>query len=416
MESIIYAADVPVIAEPDVAVVGGGIAGFCAAIAARRQGADVLLMERFNCLGGNATAGGVGAFCGETSGQGEVFDGIVERLAHLSAIADYRPYSEREARPFDHEWLKFVLQDMAEAEGVRVLLHATLVAATRSGGEVEGLLVGTKGRLGAVKPKVAIDCSGDGDLVAAAGFSWEKGRESDGLQLPMSYMAFVRDVGENVERPLPESCQPIRSEDDLPMVSIWPEPRGKAGVKIKIPGHDSTDPWGLTAAEQAGRRRTVEVLDWEKRHRLRNYVLDHTPQIIGIREGRRAVGEYVLTEEDVRAGRRFEDGVARGVFYIDFHDPTNDKRTYAMPTTRVPPYDIPYRSLIPQGAVNLLVAGRCFSCEQVALASARVMTTCAMMGQAAGIAAAWAARDGARVGDILADRLRAELISRGAEL
>ena len=106
------------------------------------------------------------------------------------------------------------------------------------------------------------------------------------------------------------------------------------------------------------------------------------------------MGEYVLTVEDLRAGRAFDDGIARGVFYLDGHKPDDEKRTYILPADqlKVPPYQIPLRSLIVRDGVNLLAAGRCFSADQLALSSARVSTTCSMMGQAAGITAALASR------------------------
>jgi ribulose 1,5-bisphosphate synthetase/thiazole synthase len=406
-------ADVPIVARPQVAVVGGGIAGVCAAVSAARQGAKVLLVERYNVLGGNATAGGVGGFCGETRGQGEVFDEIIAGLDEVNAIADYAPYEEREARTFDHEWLKFVLQELILSAGVRLLLHATLVAAEAESRRVQRLIVGCKGELLAVEPAVVVDATGDADVVEGAGF--ECFHEGAGAQLPMSQMTFVRDVGERVDVPLPGSLEPIVNTDDLPMTSVWEEPRGKAGIKIKVEGYDATDPWSLTAAEVEARRRSARVIDYLRRERMPERVLDHSTHQVGVREGRRAVGDYVLTEDDLREGRRFEDDIAVGRFYLDFHDPSNAGRTYAVERTQVPPYGIPLRSLIARDATNLLVAGRCLSCDQVALSSARVMTTCAMMGQAAGIAAAWAA-DPDGVANVDAGALREELKGRGAEL
>jgi flavin-dependent dehydrogenase len=127
--------------EPcDVLVAGGGIAGFCAAIAARRAGARVMLVEEMGCLGGNATSGGVGAFCGETRGQGEVFDEIIARLERLNAIAPYKPYEEREARQFDHQVLAYVLQEMAVEAGVEVLLFTHAAAAVREGERVSAII------------------------------------------------------------------------------------------------------------------------------------------------------------------------------------------------------------------------------------------------------------------------------------
>ena len=134
----------------------------------------------------------------------------------------------------------------------------------------------------------------------------------------------------------------------------------------------------------------MEVLHYHQRVEKRPWLLDHCSPIIGIREGCRIVGDYVLKVDDLRAGRAFDDGVARGAFYLDGHKPDDDKRTYILPKDQlsVPPYQIPMRSLIARGGKNLMMAGRCFSADQLALSSARVSGIGSMMGQATGIAAA----------------------------
>jgi FAD dependent oxidoreductase len=154
------------------------------------------------------------------------------------------------------------------------------------------------------------------------------------------------------------------------------------------------------------------------RHDLSHHKFDYISPRIGIREGRRAVGEYVLSVDDLRSGRTFDDGIALGVFYLDCMDPATDKRVYQInwDERHVPPYHVPYRSLIPRGSKNVLVAGRCFSADQLALSSARVMTTASMMGQAAGIAAAWSAASNRPVGEVSTPALRRELANRRAVL
>jgi hypothetical protein len=151
---------------------------------------------------------------------------------------------------------------------------------------------------------------------------------------------------------------------------------------------DSTNTESLTNAEIRARRRMMEVLHYHQRIEKRAWLLDHCSPIIGIREGCRIVGDYVLKVDDLRAGGEFEDAVARGTFYLDGHKPDDDKRTYILPKDRlkVPPYQIPLRCLIAKDGKNLWMAGRCFSADQLALSSARVSTTGSMMGQAAGYA------------------------------
>lgn len=417
---IVWKRRVPVRYECGVAVVGGGIAGVSAALAAAKSGATVLLVERFGVTGGNATIGGVGSFCGETAGQGEAFDAIVSNLEAFGAIVPYKPYPEMEARVFDSEILAVVLQELLLQRGVRLLLHTQFVDACVADGRISECIVCGPSGPEAIRAAQFIDCTGEAQVVHAAGFETVKGRPEDGLQLPMSLMFFVRHVAEQDARAqVPDGWfQRLRTKDDLPMTSVWPNGPGGNALKIKIPKFDATDTESLTAAEIRARRRMMEVLDYFQREEKKPWLLDHCSARIGIREGRRTVGEYVLMLDDLRAGRKFDDAIARGVFYLDGHRPDDDKRTYILPPEerQVPPYQIPYRSLLPRSAKNLQVAGRCLSAGQLALSSARVMTTCAMMGQAAGIAAALAATHGASLQNLDFTDVRTMVEERGAKL
>lgn len=417
---IVWHREVPVRYECDVAVFGAGIAGVSAALAAALSGARVILVEQFGVVGGNATVGGVAAFCGETRGQGEAFDAIIDGLNAFHAIEPYRPYPEADHRLFNHEILAVVLQELLLRRNVKLLLHTQIVDARVNCGRVtEGIVSGPSGPE-ALRAKQFIDCTGEAKLVRRAGFETVKGRASDGLQLPMSLMFFVRHVEEkDAHAQVPGGWfEPIRREEDLPMTSIWPNgPRGNA-IKIKIPMFDASDTESLTAAEIQARRRMMQVLDYYQRVKKELWLLDHCSPRIGIREGRRIVGEYILTIEDLRAGRTFDDAIARGTYYIDAHKPDDDKRVSVLSKEEaiVPPYQIPFRCLIPKGASNLLAAGRCFSAEHLALASARVMPTCSMMGQAAGIAAALAAKKNCAIPDLDYTEIKKIVCERGANL
>ena len=412
--------NVPVRYEADVAVVGGGIAGVCAALAAAKSGARVIVVERFAVCGGNATVGGVGSFCGETAGQGEAFDAIISDLESWNAVAPYQPYEQKEARIFDHEILAIVLQEILLRRGVKLLLHTGFVDALEENGRVTECVVCGPSGPEALRAKQFIGCTGEAILVRMAGFQTVKGRPEDGYQLPMSLMYFVRHVSEDDAEPqLPEGWfEPVRTKDDLPMTSIWPNgPRANA-LKLKVPMFDASDTESLTAAEIQARRRMMEVLDYYQHVEKKPWLFDHCSPRIGIREGCRIVGDYVLTLEDLRAGREFDDAIARGVFYLDGHKPDDEKRTYIIPADKrwVPPYQIPFRALLTRDAKNIMAAGRCFSAEQLALSSARVMTTCAMMGQAAGIAAAMAVQSKCDPRDLNYAAIRKTVEERGAEL
>ncbi|MDY0167780.1 MAG: FAD-dependent oxidoreductase [Thermoguttaceae bacterium] len=408
---------VPLRYEADVAVIGGGIAGVSAAAAAARSGARVILVERFGVLGGVLTTGGVYNFCDGSQVRqplGEVFAEIVADLDKWKAIGH-----ERDS-VFHGETLAVVLQELVLRRGVKLLLHTRLVDARTQGGRITECVVCGASGPEALRAKQWIDCSGESSLARAAGFEmlsdWYEGR----WRLPMSMMYFVRHVaGERPGPFLPEGWfHPIRDSADLPMTSPWPDGPGGTAIKIKIPMFDSTDTESLTAAEIQGRRRMMEVMDYHQRVENRPWLLDHCSPIIGIREGARVAGDYVLTVDDLRAGRAFDDGVARGTFYLDGHKPDDDKRTYILPKDRlkVPPYQIPLRSLIAKDGNNVMMAGRNLSADQLALSSARVSTSGTMMGQAAGIAAALAVKKDTDVRRLDSQEVRSLIQKQGAVL
>ena len=417
MLQIHWSRSVSVSYEADVAVIGGGIAGVSAACAAAESGAKVMLVERFAMTGGNATTGGVANFCGETVGQGEVFDTIIADLEKWKAIAPGRP-NPGGARVFDHHVLAIVLQELLLRRGVKLLLHTRFVDVSQKAGRISECIICGKSGPEALRAKVFIDCTGEAEVAHAAGLETVKGRPEDGCQLPMSMMSFIREVNEP-EIQVPEGWfQAIRHKRDLPMVSVWPNGPGGKALKIKIPMFDSADTDGMTAAEIRARRRTMEVLDYYQRVENKAWRYDGCSPQIGIREGRRIVGDYILTVDDCRAGREFDDAIARGVFYLDAHKPDDDKRTYILSESerQVPPYQVPFRSLIPKGGRNLLAAGRCFSADQLALSSARVMTTGSMLGQAAGIAAAMCVEKKCEPRSLDFSEIRKTVEARGARL
>lgn len=411
--AVTWRRDIPVRYKADVAVVGGGIAGVSAACAAAKSGASVILVERFAVTGGVLTTGGVANFCGRMDGQGEVFDEIVSQLKSFNAIGH-----ERDS-VFHYEILAVVLQELLLRRGVKLLLHTRFVDAMVVDGRITECIVAGKSGPEAVQATQFIDATGEADVARASGFAVRKGGES-GWQLPMSMMYFVRHVGSETVVPcVPEGAfELIRTADDLPMTSVWPDGPGGNAIKIKIPMFDSTDTESLTAAEIQARRRLLQVMEYHRLVEKKPWRFDHASPIIGIREGCRIIGDYVLRVDDLRAGRSFEDGVARGTYYLDGHKPDDDKRTYILPKDQleVPPYQIPLRSLIAKDGVNLMMAGRCFSADQLALSSARVATSSSMMGQAAGVAAALCVRNGCDPRQLAPGDVVRIVTERGAEL
>jgi hypothetical protein len=207
-----------------------------------------------------------------------------------------------------------------------------------------------------------------------------------------------------------ESDVPASTAAGLHKISIWPDGPGGKAIKLWLPTVDATDSDRMTAAEIHARRCMLEVVDYYQRIEGKPWRLDHAAPMLGIRDGAIIAGDYVLTVDDLKAGRAFEDGVARGTYHLHLGP-------YPAPEDKdLPPYQIPLRSLIARDGQNLLMAGRNLSADRQAQSAVRVATSGAMMGQAAGIAAAMAAREGVDVRDLSPDGVRRIVVDRGATL
>ncbi|MBD3354219.1 MAG: FAD-dependent oxidoreductase [Candidatus Lokiarchaeota archaeon] len=390
MADISYTKKIKIKYKADLAVFGGGIAGIGTACAAAKKGYTVVLVERLGWLGGNGTSGGVRGFCGETSKQGKIFDEIIEHLENLEAIEPH--FYARDVffkgRKYEHQYLVVVLDKIVQKYNIKLLIHTRFIDVIRKNRTIEYAIIAEQEGICGIKAKYYVDCTGEACCCQSAGCEMVKGREEDGLQLPMSVIGFYRRTPLfKKPRSVSDSYfnrNPIHNASDKPMTSFNSCGKYSKGVKIKIPKFDSTISNDLTQAEIEGRSELMRVLHYYQKKKYKKWELDHLSPIIGIREGSRIKGEYYLKVDDCRKGRSFKDGIAVGHYPLDAHDPTDNKRTYILDKKelRVPPYDIPFRSLIPKNIDNLLVAGRNLSADQLALSSARVMTTCCSMGQA----------------------------------
>jgi hypothetical protein len=415
----------PVAYEVDVLVVGAGPAGVCAAIAAARAGAKTLLVEAGPAFGGMWTLGmQTHATClhdGQKVIVGGIAREIVDRLYALGAAEDPAEKIVKSpksyALAFDPDFMKCVLDEMVLAAGAQPLLHTLCVDALVEGDRVAGVVTESKSGRRAIRAGVTIDCTGDGDVAHFAGAPTVKGRESDGKCQPVTVTFVLADVDldkmkrwaeanpaerERVDREAHE-----RGELSTPMRVPLGAPQLYPGVTYhnvtRILNVDITRAEDLTRAEIEGRRQVMEIVRYYRRHipGFEKCRLQAIAPSLGMRESRRIVGEYVLTGEDVVAARHFPDGIARQNYYIDVHNPDGAGLEAGSTHGHRPPvgshYEVPYRSLVPLGREQLLVAGRCFSADRYALGSARVTVCCAQMGQAAGTAAAWAVRRGIAV-------------------
>lgn len=392
--------------EVDVLVVGGGPAGVGAALAAARNGAKALVIEQFNCLGGVATAGGHGHISKfDEQGTGRrIVGGIADEIGDRVVRGNFG-IRDSHGIWFEVEGMKLLLDQMAEESGVDLLYHTFFSDTVLKNGAAAGAVVQNKDGRQIIAARRVIDCTGDGDVAFHAGCPYEVGRPSDGKCQPVTLMFTIGGVDwERVSAwrtdykmtPVWEEAQ--RRGDMRPfqttIMGWWwtPTRPDQVGVNFThVICIDSTNTGHLTNATVEARKQAYETIEVYRKYvpGMENCYMVSTPNTIGIRESRRIMGDYVLTADDVKGQREFDDNVCYGSFFVDIHcidGPGMD------PTVWNPPdgfkYHIPYRILVPQGVENMLTAGRCVSCTHVALGSLRVMVPCIGMGEAAGTAAA----------------------------
>lgn len=420
----------------DVLVCGGGMAGVCAAVAAARAGADVVLAERWACLGGMATAALVNIWhtsdrvkpviAGipwEVLERGEA-EGVCRKMDHFPA--------HHETHYFDSHGMKRVLDAFAADEGIRVRCYSPLVDALVEGKRVTGVVVGAKTGLRVIRTGAVIDATGDGDIAAFAGAPFEYGRPSDGLVQGMTLMYRLGGIdGERVNRIPPERLEAViermrelRDKGELPPfggLNLGGYPLGGPANMNPASGNP-LDEWELTACHAKCRRQTKAYMEfWRKEvPGYENVFLNEEAFALGVRESRRITGLKRLSGEDVLGCREQSDAVGHGCWMIDIHDPKGSGYTTWMdrdeggmlPAGRS--YHIPFGMLVNESLDNLLVAGRCASSTHEGLSSVRVQSHCAVMGQAAGTAAALALERGCAARDVDIGELQKRLKAAGA--
>ncbi|MBN2583479.1 MAG: FAD-dependent oxidoreductase [Planctomycetes bacterium] len=429
----------------DVIVVGGGPSGCTAAAAAAREGARTLLVEATGTLGGMGTAGLVPAWCPFSDGEKIIYRGLAERV--FTAAKARTPHVQPESLnwvPIDPEALKIVYDNLVAETGVTVRFMTVLAAVQcAEPGAVSTLIVADKTGLAALRARVYVDCTGDGDLAAWAGAEFEIGGPEGDLQ-PATHCFALGNVDEyayrsgpglhgmNRESPIYEilKCGRYPSIPDSHLCNNLVGPRTVGFNAGHLWNVDNTDPASVSRALPEGRKMAAAFRDALAEFHPRAFASSFvaaTGSLMGVRETRRIVGDYVLTVDDYKARRSFPDEICRNSYFIDVHHSAAEAKTFRPHNTdwdartlRYGPgesHGVPYRCLTPRGLRNVLVAGRCISSDRPTNGSVRVMPVCLATGEAAGLAAALALSGHA--GDVHAvdaQQLRTRLKDEGAWL
>jgi len=444
--------DVAVKYDLDVLVVGGGAAGFGAAICATRHGLKTMLVEQQNCLGGLITLGIVNALGGYPEGVGQE---LMERLKADKAL---------KGAICDHEKTKFVLEQMVIESGAKIIYGTYIIDAVVQGNVIKGAVAQNKSGRQAILAKMVIDCSGDADVAAYAGAPFQSGSEEWGgynMATSLDFRVGNVDYNKYLASPHPtikKIMMDAVEKGELPYLIDGGHGVGGGGYFAVLPNRpkDRSELYLCIAHSRKCRALDAEDLTrqiLEQRQQAQwlvklfqkympgfeNCWLIETAPMLGVRESRRILGEYVFTGKDLVLARKFPDAIARDTHGFDIHHPIDSSIGYVKHThlpkpqepavcqpdekggyeARLKPgeyYEIPYRCLVPLKIDNLLVAGRCISADFEGQAGARLIMTCVTMGQAAGTAAALSLKDGVTPRKLDAGQLRKQLIKQGINL
>jgi hypothetical protein len=399
-----------IVARYDVVVAGGGPSGVIAAAAAARSGADTLLIERYPFLGGNGTAGLMTCYNGFRNQRPpetlQTVKGIpaeyIAELVRLGGIADYDSYPKAShdvaggdlpyCIGFDPEAARVASLNLIRKEGVKLRLHSWVAAPVLDGSRVTGVVVESKSGRQAIAADVVIDATGDGDIAARAGAPFMS-PDRKGDHMGMSLMYRLGGLPSNIEG----AYGGIRIGD---RVVKWG------------PGFDGDglDVESLTKAEVETRLKLFEqVQEMKQKPQTKSVYLMQTATGIGVRETRRIIGEYIVTEQDAIRGTHFPDIIAISSNPM----PSYHGRRFFFEHEG---FEIPYRSLVPKNVEGLILTGRCISCEQAPFQSARSMAPAMAVGHASGCAAAMAAKGNVSPRKLDVKALQNLLLSQNAEL
>ncbi|MFE2737047.1 FAD-dependent oxidoreductase [Streptomyces sp. NPDC059349] len=435
--------DLPVLADVDVLVVGGGAAGVAAATVAAESGRSVVLIEKYGFCGGAAVAGLSGTLCGlylatdRDAPAEQVVFGFTERfrsrLAALGGLTEPQKYGKTWTSAHDPLVWREAADSLLEQAGVRVLLHTAVTGVLMDKDVHLGVVVESNAGRAVIKAARTIDASGDAAVVARAGHSYTFG-DDGAIQNPTM---FFRIGNVDIDRYLdyygtdticpPKVTEAIMAERsagaDLPRQKIWVFQTTRPGELMvnatRLTARDGRmlnviDPEDFTEAEVSGRKQVRAYARFLARHVPGcedSYVVD-TGVEAGIRQTRTITGCETLHNDDVLAGRKRSDGICRVPWPIELHSGDRPKLHWLLDDY----YEVPYGTLVPATGENIIVAGRCLSAEHEALASARVTAQCFEYGHAAAVAAVLSLDENIRFRDIKGEAVRVVMAANGSAL
>lgn len=442
---------IPVLREVDVLIAGGGTAGMIAGLAAARAGARTLVLERLNCLGGNFTAGLMTTTWTMNDQKKLIVKGIplelVERLEEAGGTIK-GDKSQDAFVNYDTELAKFIITEMYTAEkNLEILYYAWVCDTIVEDNTVKGVIIESKSGRQAILAKTVVDATGDADVAARGGAEYMKAPK---IELhPVSLLAKIANV--NVDElnayykqhpdqigdflrgspytgfhsfRLNKELEGIRLPDELEYLRDWfilyySTPR-KGDFILNMTGEtciDGNNVEEITKGELVSRKRLSQALEVFKKYMpgFKDAYFTTTAQTLGVRETRRILGSHVLNRENVLGNCKYDDAVCSYHAPVAVHtaDGKNIEFADLKPGTS---YDIPFRCLVPKALDGIIVTGRSISVEANIIGTTRNMTSCMVLGQSAGIAAALASAKGIAPRSIHNEDLKRALISQGVYL
>jgi len=425
-----YTKEISVKHDVDVFVAGGGPAGVAAAVSAAENGASVFIAESFGAFGGAGVNALVPAFMQFTDGVNFLAGNIGKRVREYIRNNCPEEYKKFCPDSIPVETLKLCYDEMIAKAGVEFAFFTQVSDVVVEGKQIKYVICTAKGEVFAVKAKMFIDCTGDGDLAALAGAKFQQGDEN-GEMMATTLCALWNNIEwSNVQRPdsrrLDDAfADNVFTNEDRHLPGIWPISTSTGGSNA---GHiydiDGTKYDSLTYGMVEGRKQLLEYRNYYKNY-LSGYEKSEpiiSASFLGVRETRRIEGDYILNLDDFLSRAVFKDEIGRYAYPVDIHSGKNtnagykeyEKKFEDLRYKKGESYGIPYRSLLVKDFDNILTAGRCISADRSMQASVRVMPGCFITGQAAGTAASLAAKNDTDTRSIDINELQNILVENGA--